>query len=338
MAIKHFFLVLLLAPGIVFAQSVVPASGSSSQGKKETKKEPTGNDVDISVVEQGDMQKYQVILPGGQIVLPPPDTTSKTEFEREKYLQAPVTPQEIEQWRKMMLEIDKARSRPLIEPKVRTRTQQISFDAGHELPVIHIAPGNVSSLALVDVMGQPWPIADSPVVGDQESYLVHVSQQVPNVINVAAARTAGASTLSILLKDQSVPLVVKLVTDLKEHDARVDLIAPMPGPNSSKAVLTGGTSSIPVTTADKVMLAFVEGVPPEKAKEVRVSGTNGLRAWVYNGELYIRSIYELTSPSWDGEAHGAGGVHVYRLVKTPFILVSNRGTIETVQLTLPSEE
>lgn len=64
MAIKHFFLVLLLAPGIVFAQSVVPASGSSSQGKKETKKEPTGNDVDISVVEQGDMQKYQVILPG----------------------------------------------------------------------------------------------------------------------------------------------------------------------------------------------------------------------------------------------------------------------------------
>lgn len=332
MTIKHFFWFLLLAPVVVLAQS------GTEQGKKETKKDSPDGDIDISVVEQGDMQKYQVILPGGQIILPPPDTTSKMEFEREKYLQAPVTPQEIERWRKMMLEIDKARSRPLIEPKVRTRTQQISFDAGHELPVVHIAPGNVSSLALVDVMGQPWPIADSPVVGDQESYLVHVSPQVPNVINVAAARTAGASTLSILLKDQSVPLVIKLVTDLKEHDARIDLIAPIPGPNSSKAVLTGGTASIPATTADRVMMSFVEGVPPEKAKEVRVSGTNGLRAWVYNGELYIRSIHELTSPAWIGEAHGAGGVHVYRLVKTPFILVSNRGVIETVQLSLPSEE
>lgn len=328
---KRFVFSLLMFPCVVFAQS-------TQEGGKTSHDNVATDDVDISIIEQGDMQKYQVILPGGQIILPPPDTSSKMEIERERYLQAPVTPKEIEQWRKMMLEIDKARSRPLIEPKVRTRTQQISFDAGHELPVIHIAPGNVSSLALVDIMGQPWPIADSPVVGDQESYLVHVSQHVPNVINVAASKTAGASTLSILLKDQSVPIVMRLVTDLKTHDARVDLIAPIPGPNSSRAALTGGASSIPPTTADKIMLSFVEGVPPENAKEVRVSGTNGLRAWLYNGELYVRTIYELTSPSWNGEAHGAGGVHVYRLVKTPFILVSNRGVIETVHLSLPSEE
>lgn len=294
--------------------------------------------VDLGVVEPGAMGKYQVILPGGQIVLPPPEMNKAQEIEREQYRQMPLTPQEIMKLRRQMLELETSKAKPIIEPKIRTRAISVSLEAGHEVPQILIAPGNVASLAIVDSLGQPWPLADGPVVGDQESYLVHVSPQVPNVVNIAANRTAGASTLSLLLEGQSVPLIVRLLTSHDQHDARVDLMMPMSGPRSTAAVRdAAGASIIPASVGDETMLAFVQGVPPKGAKEVRASSPL-LRAWVMGETLFIRTIASLVSPAWDGESHGAAGVNVYRLPKTPFILISDGGNIQTVQLVFPVED
>ncbi len=79
-------------------------------------------------------------------------------------------------------------------------------------------------------------------------------------------------------------------------------------------------------TASPQLLTFLDGVPPNGAKALQVTG-GPCQAWLLGGHLYLRTSLTVLSPSWLSTMSSPDGTHVYELQKTPVVLASQRGKI-----------
>jgi intracellular multiplication protein IcmK len=73
---------------------------------------------------------------------------------------------------------------------------------------------------------------------------------------------------------------------------------------------------------------------PEGAVPVVIEGADA-RGWVHGEDLYLRTKVALISPAWTDSMTGPDGVRVYRLAKTPAVLLSDKGRILRARVALP---
>lgn len=317
--------------------AVVAVTGNTYAGENKdgNKGGRTADQSDQSVeVKTG---KTVITAPDGYVLLPPPDITNREQiFQRQGYVNFPLTPAQIRALRKQQLEIEQAKDAPLIKPEIRSRAVVLSFESGAKIPEVEIAPGHVASLVFLDASGNPWPLADAPIIGDKDRFSVLVPKKMPNIVSVSTRTVTGMTNMSIVLENQPVPVNIILKSSKKYHDIRVDLTTAITGPKTEKQMASGLGSVMPSQPADQTMMLFVSGVPPKEAKEIKVEDETGsMRAWLYGERLFVRTIRPLTSPAWEAEAHGASGVKVYRLEPTPFILFFDKGgRVRTAKISL----
>ena len=267
------------------------------------------------------------------LFLPPPAEPRDRRTDRARDEVAPMTPDEVRAFRQH-IQGRRAALHDGPPPEMRNRTHNVSMEPGSSIPEVLIAPGFVSSLALVDRHGNPWPIVGHPAVGNPSLYQVTVEESdARNLLTISALSMSGASNVIISLAAQTVPLTIMLRTQTGYADLRSDVRINGSGPMATPFIATG--SAVSDGGMDAHMMQFLDGVPPSAAMELQTSGGQ-FRVWAHDGSLYLRTRNAVRSPRPEAVVHGTGGVRVYRMAITPVVLFSDQGAEGTLRITLPS--
>eukprot|EP00887_Chlorella_sp_A99_P003791 scaffold31.g3791.t1 len=112
-------------------------------------------------------------------------------------------------------------------------------------------------------------------------------------------------------------------------DYRLDLRVPGRGPNAQEPIVTQDQ----IALYDNTMQAFLDGVPPQKARTVKIVGDSAQRtqAWQLEGTLYLRTALGMET-AFDQTIGAADGTRVYKLAPTPFVMLSELGHPLQLQL------
>jgi len=284
-------------------------------------------------------EQAQATTRNGQPAPPPlPPGVTGVNFSAALANQLPVTPQEIITYRKKKQAVDIARSEMLGPPPAAgSRSVMMSFEPSQKPIVIHLYPGNITSLTFADDTGAPWPITNV-IVGDKSHYSVIYTKGKTgsNVMTLdPLVRHAEFNNMAVLLKGASAPLMFSLKTGGRHLDDRIDVNVEAPGPNALPEVTP--TSTLPAPD-DTLMQQFVDGVPPPHAVQLHTSSAS-IQGWLYQGDYFLRTRATLfglnTGKGGVDISNSVGGVHVYRISPTPVVTMSSDGALSRVMISSP---
>src|SRR3989338_3318479 len=148
----------------------------------------------------------------------------------------------------------------------------------------------------------------------------------PTSSSVMVNMSPGAAPPVIRLRAGYVTSLVFLDSSgQRAVDYRVDLRMPGLGPKAAANI-----SGLP-QAADPLLMDFLDGVTPQGAKLISVSGAPA-QVWLFQNRLFLRTRVTVLSPGWIQSMNSPDGTHVYELEKTPVVLASQRG--EMIQLSI----
>jgi intracellular multiplication protein IcmK len=259
----------------------------------------------------------------------PQGSTEDPSFKAALHSISPLSPDQIGKTRTTLDAADRAQNAPLSPIQPVTRSIRLSMKPGEMPPTIKVKPGWVSSITFSDVTGQPWPVM-SVTRGNPDAYEV-LSSGKPgstNIITISTKQPYISSNIAVTLIGAPVPLMISLDPSGSDVDFRVDAQVDGRGPN---ATFDMGTGQGLAPTNDSAMLAFLDGVPPDGAKKLRV-GDSEVQAWKFNDMLYIRTSRTMLSPAYVSKQSNVSGTNVYVLNEAPVLLLSDSGRMFSVQV------
>jgi intracellular multiplication protein IcmK len=244
----------------------------------------------------------------------------------------PLKPEEIREMLDYFRQSREAAETPMSVPVPKVQIQNVSLDPGALPNQIKTAPGHVTTLNILDMTGQPWPIRDFSWAGQYE---VNPPEEGGHVIRITPLSAHGIGNISIQLVDLITPITFSLNTNLEETHYRFDARIPKLGPMASVPIIShGGLSAV---AEDEGLISFLEGTPPSDAVRMNVSGPDGrTKIWEIGEEYFLRTPLSLLSPAWNSSIKSADGMNVYALSKASVILLSDNGKI--VQAHVKSQE
>lgn len=215
-------------------------------------------------------------------------------------------------------------------PRPELVVQNISLDPGVLPLTIKLAFGYVTTLAIVDTSGQPWPIEDISWVGDFKIQESKVTEQT-HMLRISPESKFAHGNISMRLRGLDVPVVMTFETGQDVVHYRFDAVVPKKGPGGRDPIIDSG---VKLSAGDPLMSVALGGVVPEGAEILDVSGVDGrTTAYVYNSLTYVRTPHTLLSPAWDSSVTSADGTKVYALEETPVVLLSDKGRMVRAYLT-----
>lgn len=307
-----------LFPHAVLAQETGKSLGAQVSG---VQAESISSSVGLDGVVEGGASGEQVEAP-----LSPDDLM----FQDVANQLLPMTPEQIEVFRRMVEASHQAAVRPLVpDPVPISRSIDLSLKPGEVPPVIRMAGGNVATLTFSDATGRPWPVF-SVTTGNPAAFTVGTAgvQGESNIIVISPTVEVATSNLVVTLVDHPVPIIVTVKAGEREIDYRVDMRINQRGPNASYDIVNA--QSLP-PTGDSVMLAFLDGVPPEGARR-RETSRHDVEAWLYDDMLYVRTELDLLSPAYLAKSSNVSDLNVYTLMDAPVLILSKDGRMMNVSI------
>jgi intracellular multiplication protein IcmK len=233
----------------------------------------------------------------------------------------PLKPSEIRRMLEMYDETTQAAETPVYpSPEPESAFTTISLDPGAKPLVVKTAIGNVTTINIVDVTGQPWPIKDLTWAGN---FQVEQPESGSNMLRITPTSEFATGNISIRMSELNPPVILSLKSERKSVHVRLDVQIPEVGP---KGVLP--PVDIPVTTkaGDENLAAVLMGVPKGNVERLKVDGVDGRTSVIsQGGMMYVRTPYTMLSPAWTKSVQSADGTKVYALNFTPVILLSDKG-------------
>lgn len=215
--------------------------------------------------------------------------------------------------------------RPAPTPGNVIRT--VSTDPSAKPKAINLAVGNVTTVNVIDITGEPWPIVD---IGFGGNFDVKPPEPGGHVVRITPLKDFARGNLVVRLLKLTTPITFSLQAGGDKVDYRFDARVPEYGPNAKIPLVDDGIKSV---AGDKVTTAFLEGVPPSGAQKLTVEGVEGhTAAWRFAGALYVRTPFSLLSPAWQGSATSADGMNVYVMDEAPVLLMSDKGNLVRARL------
>lgn len=207
-------------------------------------------------------------------------------------------------------------------PKPEVSVENVSLEPGSEPPTITLSPDHVTTLNVIDITGQPWPIKDMSWGGNFE---VLSPGEGGHIIRISPMGATSVGNLSIQLVNLKTPVIFTLKTDLEHVQYRVDMRVPDYGPNSKTPLVDPGVTTV---AGDKTLNMVLDGVPPAGARKYDVVGVDGRTSVVEaGGQSYLRTPHQLLSPGWTSSASSSDGMTVYVIPPTPVVLLSDNGRV-----------
>jgi intracellular multiplication protein IcmK len=206
-------------------------------------------------------------------------------------------------------------------PKPEVTVQTVSLDPGVTPPTIKLSPGHVTSVDMLDVTGQPWPVQDVSWGGNFE---VISPGEGGHIIRVSPMAAHEVGNMSVQLVGLKTPVTFTLETQLEEVQYRFDARIPEYGPQATPPLIDPGLTI--EAGSDKSLGQILDGVPPAGTEKLDVSGVDGRTAVYRSGDtVYLRTPLTLLSPGWSASVKSADGMTVYVINNSPVLLLSDRG-------------
>lgn len=245
----------------------------------------------------------------------------------------PLKPEEIREMLEYFRDSREAAETPIVVPEPKVQIQNVSLDPGSLPKTIKTAPGHVTTLNILDMTGQPWPIRDLSWAGQFD---VTPPEEGGHVIRITPVSAHGIGNISIQLVDLITPITFSLHTSLDETHYRFDARIPKLGPMASVPIINQG--GLKAVAEDDGLISFLEGVPPSDATRLDVAGPDGrTKIWEVGEEYFLRTPLSLLSPAWNSSIKSTDGMNVYALNKASVILLSDNGRIVQARVK-PQEE
>ncbi|MBL8641352.1 MAG: type IV secretion protein DotH [Alphaproteobacteria bacterium] len=234
----------------------------------------------------------------------------------------PLKPNEIRRMLELYDETKQASETPVYPtPEPESSFQGISLDPGSKPLVIKTAIGNVTTVSIVDLTGQPWPIQDLTWAGD---FQIEQPESGSHMLRITPTSEFAGGNVSMRLLGLNPPVIFTLKAERKTVHVRLDVQIPEIGP---KGVLP--PMEVPVSTkaGDDFMTSVLVGVVKGKdTTQLKVDGIDGrTTAFSKGGMLYVRTPYTMLSPAWSSSVQSGDGTKVYALNFSPVILLSDKG-------------
>lgn len=214
---------------------------------------------------------------------------------------------------------------PYPEPQVAVET--VSLDPGVRPPEIHVAVGHVTTLSILDVTGEPWPIQDVSWAGNFE---VVEPEEGGNIIRITPMSDFTYGNMSIRLLKLRIPVTFVLKTHRDQVHYRFDARIAKFGPMAQSPIMEGGMTLV---AGSPVQASILDGVPPSGAERLEVTGVDGrTTAYKYNSQTFVRTPLTLLSPGWSNSVASADGMNVYTIENAPVLLLSDGGDVVRAKL------
>jgi intracellular multiplication protein IcmK len=237
----------------------------------------------------------------------------------------PLEPKQILRLQQMFNASQAAAAAPAgVPPRPTATSQLVNLAPGSTPPIVRLAQGFVSSVAFLDSSGEPWPI-EAYSLGNPEAFNI-VWNKKDNLLMIQANKLYTYGNLAVRLRGLSIPVMVTLVPGQKAVDYRVDMRVQGLGPN---AKLPQGDSLPEAVNSE--LLAVLDGMPPEGGMMLQVDGAEA-QAWQVGDVIFLRTPYSVLSPGWISTLSSADGTKVYKMQRTPLILVSVHGKVMQLKL------
>jgi intracellular multiplication protein IcmK len=234
----------------------------------------------------------------------------------------PLTPDEILELLDRFRDVREAsESRIGGPPNASITLEPVSLDPGVTPPIIKLSPGHVTTLNILDITGQPWPIQDISWGGDFE---VIEPLEGEHVVRISPMKAHEVGNLSIQLLELDTPVVFSLRTSLDEVQYRFDAQIPEMGPYSETPIIDN--FDIRAAAGDDQIIRILNGTPPATAEKLDVEGVDRrTSAYDVNGQIYVRTPLSMLSPGWNSSITSADGTTVYQIGRSPVLLLSDKG-------------
>ncbi|MBP8938373.1 MAG: hypothetical protein KBG72_07805 [Agrobacterium sp.] len=243
----------------------------------------------------------------------------------------PMTPEMIRDYRRRVDESQKAAAMPATGFRAQPINDavRVSLAAGQPLQSLYVTPNTVSVMAFYDKTGKAWPVA-SYVVGRSDSFQVFALQEGSNQIAVTPLVNHGYSNIVVSLVEEDRPIVINLETNDTKTNFRRDITIEGYGPNAKRNPTPVLAKASP---SDGIMMAFAHGAALPQGAVRLTTSDEGVEAWSYQGQLYVRTADAVQTPSPNQALSAPGGIHAYRLKLTPMVLINRNGSVMNVRIT-----
>ncbi len=311
-----------MAPAQEGAQAPATNASASSHSAGSATQPPSKLGQQVSTPVPVVMPSVSANTDGPTVVYPPADAIVEKAVRQIEDMQ--LTPQQYERLKGIFIERQQQRAMPYVNaPKPVTRTLLVNLDPGVTPPTLRLSRGQQTSLVFSDVSGQPWFIekvslnrqlfSDGRATGaGQGGGAAGQSEPPTNVLSIESLTPAAYGNVTVTLRGQSTPLIFVLTTGQTEVDMRVDAKVPGKNPDAEAQVTLQAAPSL-----DNALPYFLDGVPPQGAKRLRVTGLEGAEAWVYDQNLYVKARANAQYPAYFSAARSTSGISVYRYVGVP---------------------
>lgn len=219
------------------------------------------------------------------------------------------------------------------DPEPESAFVQVSLDPGSKPIVIKTAVGNVTTLSVVDMTGQPWPIQDMTWAGE---FQVEQPDSGSNMVRITPQKHFAQGNISMRLVGLNPPVIFTLKTERKTVHVRLDAQIPELGPNG---VLPPMLTPVTIKAGDEDLSKVLAGIPSAAGmNKMKIEGVDGrTSAYEKSGQTYVRTPYTMLSPAWTKSVKSADGMNVYVIPTTPVVLLSDKGKMLRAYLT-PMEQ
>jgi intracellular multiplication protein IcmK len=285
------------------ASSPVSNQSPASQARTAAPSQPSSG-----LGQQAQGQGVEVALPKpGEVVEQAIGDIEGTQLTEQQYVRL----------KQLFLRKERQKATPYVSPaKPVTRTLPINLDPGVSPPVLRLSQGSLTSVVFSDVSGQPWNIQyvrlNRALFSDGKEGQGAPQQEPTNVLALEPLTPTAYGIVSVNLKGLATPVILVLTAGQQEVDARVDAKVPGHNPDAADAV---SFTSMP--TIDVVLTQFLDGVPPKEARGLKVTGLGNTEAWLYQGNVYLRTDADAEYPAYLAAARSTSGKAVYRFNSRP---------------------
>jgi intracellular multiplication protein IcmK len=234
----------------------------------------------------------------------------------------PLKPAEIRRMLELYDETKQASETPVYPtPEPESSFQGISLDPGAKPLVVKTAMGNVTTISIVDLTGQPWPIQDLTWAGD---FQIEQPESGSHMLRIIPTSEFATGNVSMRLLGLNPPVIFSLKAERKTVHVRLDVQIPEIGPNG---VLPPMDTPVSTKAGDDFMTSVLVGVVKGKdSEQLKVDGIDGRTTVISKGGMiYVRTPYTMLSPAWSSSVQSGDGTKVYALNFSPVILLSDKG-------------
>ncbi|MBI1273799.1 MAG: type IV secretion protein DotH [Alphaproteobacteria bacterium] len=253
-------------------------------------------------------------------------------YERATMSTLPLSPEQVRAFMRRLETTQEAAVPPTTgAPKGEVKVQTVSLDPGVDPPVVNVAAGYVTTIAMLDSTGEPWPILDVGVGGNFE---VSPTAAGTHVVRITPLTRFGDGNISVLLKEFKTPIIFRLVAGGPKVHLRFDARIPMIGPNGKAPLI----SRPRLSAGDALIMAFLDNAPPRDAKRLKVGGMDTrTMAWSMGEKVFVRTPLTLLSPAWNASVASSDGMTVYEIGDAPVLLLSDNGAMVRARLAREEE-